>query len=81
MSFVFIFRFTPSLAMVVLLSVSFFKYLGNGPFWIAVIEAVEKPCEKNWWSTLLYLQNYINPDKIVCFLNEKAILITLTTYF
>ncbi|KAJ3657729.1 hypothetical protein Zmor_009513 [Zophobas morio] len=57
-----ILRLTPSLAMVVLFSATLLKHMGRGPFWPIVDEMFQKPCEENWWSTLIYLQIFINPD-------------------
>lgn len=41
------------------------RFLGNGPFWPSTIEFLSKQCERHWWSTLLYVQNYVNPTDLV----------------
>ncbi|GLV35556.1 uncharacterized protein CBL_01294 [Carabus blaptoides fortunei] len=53
---------TPSLAVMVLLHVTLIRYLGSGPNWPEVTAYLEGNCQKYWWSTLLYIQNYVNPD-------------------
>lgn len=55
-------RLTPALAVVILIQVNLINHLGNGPLWnfynIATVN-----CQKYWWSTLLYIQNYVNPNE------------------
>jgi len=51
-------RLTPALAAAVLFVVSFLKYLGGGPFWQQSVTPLVHSCEKTWWATLLYIQNY-----------------------
>ncbi|XP_026315725.1 O-acyltransferase like protein-like [Hyposmocoma kahamanoa] len=55
-----ILRMFPLLATVVLLSVGVLHYIHDGPNWHSVADIVEQ-CRINWWSTLLYVQNYIRP--------------------
>ncbi|XP_055370763.1 uncharacterized protein LOC129605190 [Condylostylus longicornis] len=57
-------RLTPLLAAMVLFTASLQRYLGNGPFWN--FDQVEQYCQENWWSTLLYVANYVHGDKL-CF--------------
>lgn len=37
--------------------------IANGPMWWLYIEHGIN-CDKNWWSALLYIQNYYNPEAI-----------------
>lgn len=53
-------RMFPLLATVALLEASFLMRFGDGPQWDIVADHVER-CRTNWWSTLLYMQNYMNP--------------------
>lgn len=41
----------------------FFK-MGSGPLWFSYIKNAVN-CDEYWWTSLLYIQNYYNPDKIV----------------
>ncbi|KAL1491689.1 hypothetical protein ABEB36_012250 [Hypothenemus hampei] len=52
-------RLTPALIPVVLFAIFLTKYLGSGPFYPQINDAVAEPCRSNWWS-VFYLQNYIN---------------------
>ncbi|XP_031623576.1 nose resistant to fluoxetine protein 6-like [Contarinia nasturtii] len=59
-------RLTPLLAISLLISVSLYRFGEIGPLWTAMIEMNKKQCENYWWSTLLYVQNYVNPEEL-CF--------------
>lgn len=56
-------RLTPALAAVILFYISINKYIGSGPFRDSLIK-IHSSCEENWWSTLLYIQNYATPNKM-----------------
>lgn len=60
-------RLTPLLGISILFTVSLLRYLGNGPLWPTIIGAFEQRCENNWMTTLLYIQNYVNPSELVRF--------------
>lgn len=51
--------------MYCLVSMSLQRFLGNGPLWPIMNENLSGHCTLNWWSTLLYVQNYVNPNAIV----------------
>ncbi|XP_066252841.1 LOW QUALITY PROTEIN: nose resistant to fluoxetine protein 6-like [Euwallacea similis] len=53
-------RLTPPFFAVILVSMSLLQYLGSGPHWSFIVNYFQGFCEKSWWSSLLYLQNYIN---------------------
>lgn len=53
-------RLTPAIAMLILLVTSFYKFLSIGPVWNSASNVVILPCERNWWSSLLYIQNIVN---------------------
>lgn len=55
-----ILRMFPLLATIVLLQASILHYIHDGPNWHSVADIVEQ-CRINWWSTLLYVQNYVRP--------------------
>uniref|UniRef100_A0A1B6D6A1 Nose resistant-to-fluoxetine protein N-terminal domain-containing protein n=1 Tax=Clastoptera arizonana TaxID=38151 RepID=A0A1B6D6A1_9HEMI len=54
-------RLTPSLALVILLEASLIYQVSEGPIWKRLIGASTKRCEENWWSSLLYISNYVHP--------------------
>lgn len=65
-------RMTPLLAATILVSVSLLRFLGNGPFWPILVDFNGGHCMHYWHSTMLYIQNYVNPDKIVSVQNVFA---------
>ncbi|XP_031636343.1 nose resistant to fluoxetine protein 6-like isoform X2 [Contarinia nasturtii] len=62
-------RLTPLLAISALITVSMYRFGETGPLWSIVADINKKQCEKYWWSTLLYIQNYVNPDDL-CFVHS-----------
>ncbi|XP_031627930.1 nose resistant to fluoxetine protein 6-like [Contarinia nasturtii] len=59
-------RLTPLLGVSFLFTMSLLKFFGSGPLWPMLIDISSSQCSIYWWSTLLYVQNYVNPNKI-CF--------------
>jgi len=57
-------RLLPVLFLAVLAYGSLYHYLGNGPVW-ANFDHFYQSCGKNWWATLLFIQNYTNPSRMV----------------
>lgn len=57
-------RLTPALAANILFYCTLWKYLVVGPtssFFVSWTNF----CDSYWWSSLLYVQNYVNPTSIV----------------
>jgi len=50
-------RLTPVLAVAVLLFMTLFPRLDNGPLWRQFTSSTQL-CDDSWWATLLYVQNY-----------------------
>lgn len=57
-------RLTPIVAITILFSSTLLWRLGDGPLWHTLINGGIS-CETTWWSALLYIQNYYNPERIV----------------
>uniref|UniRef100_A0A182JYF2 Nose resistant-to-fluoxetine protein N-terminal domain-containing protein n=1 Tax=Anopheles christyi TaxID=43041 RepID=A0A182JYF2_9DIPT len=57
-------RLTPALAALVLFTATLMKHAGSGPFWDGAMTLSENPCQRYWWSALLYVQNYVNPQDV-----------------
>ncbi|KAK9692757.1 Acyltransferase family [Popillia japonica] len=51
----------PTLLLIVLIYASLLVYLGNGPFWPIIYNLFQRDCENNWWSTILFVANYVHP--------------------
>ncbi|KAJ3644146.1 hypothetical protein Zmor_026818 [Zophobas morio] len=55
-------RLTPAVAAMVLAHAALFNYFGSGPVWQRTDTFLTKACKEYWWSALLYVQNYANPE-------------------
>lgn len=61
-------RYTPVFAVLILYTVSLSKFTGQGPLeafestFPLSIRGTEDKCSRYWWSALLHVQNYINPE-------------------
>ena len=65
-------QITPTIAIASLISYSVSEFLvQNYPY--AFEKDLLKPCEKNWWSTLLHIQNQVNPEEMVRKLYKNSI--------
>lgn len=58
-------RLTPALAGIVLLYATISDRFCEGPQCATYNGSVKKPCVKNWWATLLYINNYYDSDNMV----------------
>ncbi|PZC80938.1 hypothetical protein B5X24_HaOG213707 [Helicoverpa armigera] len=54
-------RMFPALAAVILLQISIFNRVADGPFWEVEMTHTHR-CRVYWWSTLLHIQNFVNPS-------------------
>ncbi|KAJ8919427.1 hypothetical protein NQ315_016523 [Exocentrus adspersus] len=57
-------RILMPLAVVTAIYATLLHYFGSGPTWHDSAYAFQRPCQVFWWSTLLHLQAYINPDAL-----------------
>jgi hypothetical protein len=57
-------RLTPLYMIVLLFSAFVSRNLGNGPFYPNDGFEIEM-CRDTWWTNLIYLNNFINPNKMV----------------
>ncbi|XP_057656204.1 nose resistant to fluoxetine protein 6-like isoform X2 [Diorhabda carinulata] len=76
-------RLTPALAGMVLVSATLLKYFGSGPRWFYIVTSFEGFCKKNWWTTLLYIQNEYNVSQMMysmCFWTMSIGVILLCTF-
>ena len=54
-------RLLPLYGGIILITVAYQNYIGFGPFsyWFDGKYAVN-PCDKNWWTNLLYINNFVS---------------------
>ncbi|KAL5292653.1 hypothetical protein ACFFRR_011433 [Megaselia abdita] len=55
-----LFRLVPMIGIVILFVLSIMKFCGSGPNWPIFLLTHKYPCEKTWWRTFLFIQNYEN---------------------
>uniref|UniRef100_A0A2A4JTY7 Acyltransferase 3 domain-containing protein n=1 Tax=Heliothis virescens TaxID=7102 RepID=A0A2A4JTY7_HELVI len=68
----------PALATVILLQISIFNRVADGPFWVVVMTQTHT-CRVYWWSTLLHIQNFVNPQHM-CLLHSWYLAIDVQLY-
>lgn len=61
----FCFRLTPPYMLFLMLYVPLFKHWGDGPFWLQT-GTERNECNETWWTNLLYVNNLVKTDKMVC---------------
>ncbi|XP_019875492.2 nose resistant to fluoxetine protein 6-like, partial [Aethina tumida] len=54
-------RLTPALMAMILYQATLVRYAANRPD--TNIETLSDPCREYWWSTILYIQNYVEPSQ------------------
>ncbi|XP_063238308.1 nose resistant to fluoxetine protein 6-like [Bacillus rossius redtenbacheri] len=57
-------RLTPTYMVVVFFHATVFHRLGSGPLWESVVGRERDRCQANWWTNLLYINNYVNADRM-----------------
>lgn len=63
-------RLTPVLAACILTYMSIVRFMSSGPLWPQRFSFIEGSCTQYWWSPLIYVQNYVNPNKRVSVYNS-----------
>lgn len=58
-------RLTPLFSVCLLVAASTFRFFGHGPIWPISVDRYVGYCEQHWLSSLLYVQNYVNPKEFV----------------
>lgn len=56
-------RITPTYIVVMLLDVTLFTYISDGPFWRPI---ERQGCRHAWWTNLIYLNNFLLQDVECC---------------
>ncbi|PSN34669.1 hypothetical protein C0J52_19812 [Blattella germanica] len=60
-------RLTPSYMMLVFFFATLMPHMGSGPFWDKVVGHEQRRCATNWWTNLLYINNYVNVGDMCMF--------------
>ncbi|CAK9804439.1 Nose resistant to fluoxetine protein 6 [Anthophora plagiata] len=57
-------RLTPAYAMMIGFYATLFYKIGSGPHWDQWVGANRDYCRENWWTNLLYVNNYVHLPRI-----------------
>ncbi|XP_055616401.1 nose resistant to fluoxetine protein 6-like [Toxorhynchites rutilus septentrionalis] len=57
-------RLTPAFAALILFTVGVYPNISSGPLWNTSLRLSVDFCNEYWWSALLYVQNYVNPNQM-----------------
>ena len=60
-----VFRLTPVYALILMVSIGVFPYLKEGPFQNKLGMESETTCRDYWYFNLLYVNNFVDMDKLV----------------
>jgi peptidoglycan/LPS O-acetylase OafA/YrhL len=75
------FRITVPYAAGILLTLTFFYHFSDGPLWSVITKSSAIGlCEKWWWTSLLYVGNYVNPGQL-CFGHSWYLQVDMQLYF
>lgn len=58
-------RITAPLAALILFVTSFAVHMGEGPIWKPYMLQMQNSCSRYWWSSILHIQNFVNPSNMV----------------
>ncbi|XP_034938093.1 nose resistant to fluoxetine protein 6-like [Chelonus insularis] len=61
------FRLTPSYLILIMFITLILPHLGSGPYWNYKIGFESEACASSWWANILYINNYVNTDKLCMF--------------
>jgi hypothetical protein len=53
-------RLVPAYGYVILFNTSKLLYIQTGPYWRFIAESERSLCRENWWTNLLFVNNYVN---------------------
>lgn len=62
-------RICPLYIFFIFFSSTWLIHVGSGPIWKLATEVERTHCRKNWWTNLLFINNYVNADE-PCFLQS-----------
>ncbi|XP_074114506.1 nose resistant to fluoxetine protein 6-like isoform X2 [Cotesia typhae] len=60
-------RLTPPYAVLIMFIALILPHLGSGPYWSLKVGLESESCSNNWWANLLYINNYVNTNKLCMF--------------
>ncbi|XP_008187815.1 nose resistant to fluoxetine protein 6 [Acyrthosiphon pisum] len=62
-------RIYPTYITAIVIFAFVLPYMGDGPLWKLIVYPEAEFCRKNWWTNLLFINNYVNADEM-CMLHS-----------
>lgn len=64
--FCFVFpRIFPVYGTLIVTYIFILPYINDGPYWRKMIYRESERCQTNWWTNVLYINNYVHTDELV----------------
>ncbi|XP_038213204.1 nose resistant to fluoxetine protein 6-like [Zerene cesonia] len=60
-------RVTPAYFVVIFFYMTWLPKIGEGPLWENRIQLEQERCIDSWWTNILYINNYVNTDRMCMF--------------
>ncbi|KAJ8724818.1 hypothetical protein PYW07_015776 [Mythimna separata] len=60
-------RVTPAYLVIILFYMTWLPKMGEGPLWQDRLHLEQERCMASWWTNILYINNYVNTDKMCMF--------------
>ncbi|XP_022192559.2 nose resistant to fluoxetine protein 6-like isoform X4 [Nilaparvata lugens] len=58
-----LFRLAPAYFFQILLALSLYRFVNNGPLWKHYIYVIKDNCLESWWTHVIFINNYVMPNK------------------
>lgn len=58
-------RLVPVLAVVIGFESTWFVHVSKGPYWDFFVGEEYRNCRSNWWTNILFINNYVASDNMV----------------
>lgn len=65
------FRLMPVYGLMIAFHTFVLLHLADGPLWKKIAIQESDNCQNNWWSNLLFVNNYVDADRPVSFIFFK----------
>lgn len=61
----FYFRIFPVYGTLIVTYIFVLPYLNSGPLWRMIVYRESERCQTNWWTNVLFINNYVHTDELV----------------
>ncbi|XP_058446399.1 nose resistant to fluoxetine protein 6-like [Malaya genurostris] len=75
-----IIRILPAYGFLIFFTIAFAEHFGEGPLYRHLVQPTVDACVDNWWTAMLFVQNYMNPDRL-CLPHTWYLSVDMQLYF